>query len=192
MSSRVTTGHGDGGFSRTLGGESLPKSHRIMEAVGATDEFRASVALLRQLLLQERPEDHDSAELLRWIMTASFPIGTECSDPGRSKPSYRAVELTADHLAHLEKEQARMEAAIQWPNAFINGASTVLAAQADIAAISARTLERRMVALREEYPDFPGDVLLPFVNRLSDTLYVMARFLEDGRHDAVDYGVLGQ
>jgi len=192
MTSRVTTGHGDGGFSRTLGGDSLPKSHPVMEAVGAVDELRAQVALLRQMLLREHPEDHDSAELLRWIMVASFPIGTECSDPARAKPTYRAVELTQANLARLEQAQARMEAAIEWPNAFICGAGTVLAAQADIAAISARTLERRIVALRADYPDFAGDVILPFVNRLSDTLYVLARYLEGGQHDPVDYGLLGE
>jgi cob(I)alamin adenosyltransferase len=192
MTSRVTTGHGDGGFSRSLGGESLPKSHRVMEAVGATDEFRAQVALVRQLVMRDRPDDHETETLLRWIMTASFPIGTECSDPGRLKPTYRAVELTDRHLAHLEAEQARMEACIVWPNAFISGASNALAAQADLAATAARVLERRMVALRDDYPDFHGEVLLPFVNRLSDTLYVLARFLEDGVHDPVDYGLLGE
>jgi len=190
MTSRVTTGHGDAGFSRTLGGDSLPKSHLIMEAVGATDEFRAQTALLRQLLLRERPDDHESAALLRWIMVASFPIGTECSDPARAKPAYRAVELKAAHLAKLEEAQARMEAAIEWPNAFISGGATVLAAQADVAATSVRTLERRIVALREAYPDFAGEIIIPFVNRLSDTLYVLARYLEDGEHDPVHYDLL--
>lgn len=162
-----------------------------MDAVGAVDEFRAHVAILLQMLRQDRPHDEESATLLRWIMTATFPIGTECSDPEREKPSYRALELTQSHLNHLEEEQARMEASIEWPNAFIIGASTQLAAQADLAAISARTLERKVVGLREAYPAFGAEVIFPFVNRLSDTLYVLARHLEDGKHDPVDYGLLG-
>lgn len=190
MTSRVTTKHGDDGTTRTLAGEHLSKAHPIMQAVGAVDECRAQVALLRQWVLRERPDDTDTADLLRWIMTATFPIGTECSDPERHKPAYRAVEIGPHHLAYLETAQARMEDAIAWPKSFIAGGGNLLAAQADVAAVSARHLERCMVALHGQYPDFGSGILLPFVNRLSDTLYVLARYLEDGQHDPVDYSLL--
>ena len=60
----------------------------------------------------------------------------------------------------------------------------------DIACTAARTLERNIVRLQEAIPAFDTRVILPFINRCSDSLYMLARHLEDGRHTTVDYGVL--
>ena len=54
----------------------------------------------------------------------------------------------------------------------------------------ARELERALVQLKEAIPEFEVTAILAFINRLSDSLYIMARFLEEGSHVPVDYGVL--
>jgi len=155
------------------------------------DECRAHMALLRTMIREAQPEPASEMErLLGWVLVAMFPIGTECSDPGRHHPEYRRTELQAAHLHRLEEAQAAFEARVNWERTFIAGASNSVAAQADIAAVVTRRMERAIVRLKEQYPDLETKVMLPFVNRLSDTLFVMARVLEGDTHEAVDYGVL--
>lgn len=191
MRSRVTTRKGDEGMSRALDGEVYAKSHPLMEAVGAVDELRAQTAMLRQLILTgDRPEKEALGAFLLWLLHTYFLIGTECSDPTRRKPEYRVAELEAKHLKKLEQEQLRLEKRIDFAKAFIAGAATVPAAQADLVCTAVRRLERSLIRLKEAVPLFDAERLLPFVNRLSDYFFVLARDLEDGRHIPVDYGLL--
>lgn len=192
MGSRVTTKNGDDGTTRTLAGDQLSKAHIVLECTGAVDSLRAHTALIRTVVLEQQPQDHDAvAAFLFWLLHVYFLIGTEVNDPEAKHPEYRAVALTDAHLKRLEEEQARLEAAITLPRAFIACAGNVLAAQADIAATVARQLEREVVRLKAEVPAFDDAVILPFVNRVSDYLYILARYLEEGQHVPVDYSVVG-
>ena len=192
MKSRVTTKQGDEGATRTLGGDWVSKSHPIIECCGWVDALRAQTALLRLQLIEQRPEDFEEiGDFLFWLLHCYFLIGAACNDPTGKKPEYRKADIGEAHLARLEREQERVEATLRLPRAFIASASNVHAAQADIAASTARTLERSLVRLAETEPGFEARHLLAFVNRLSDFLFVLARFLENGQHQAVDYSVLG-
>lgn len=191
MKSRVTTKQGDTGQTRALSGDSYSKSHLIMECVGCVDELRAQTALVRLLTLQEQAREHERvADFLMWLMHTYFLIGTECSDPMVKHPEYRQVVLAQRHIDRLESEQMRMEARMKLGRSFIVSAANLVSAQVDITATLARRLERNVVRLKEAYPEFDASLLLVYLNRLSDTLYILARYL-DGKHThAVDYAVL--
>lgn len=191
MASRVTTRNGDAGTTRTLSGEIVSKGDIVLECTGRVDELRAHTALARMLILERKPRDHEAlADFLFWLLHVYFLIGTEVNDPAGVHPEYRKETTGAGHLARLEAEQARLEAALQLPRAFIVCASGVLSAQIDVAATVARTLERDLVRLKASEPAFEGEHILAFVNRVSDYLYVLARYVEDGVHVPVDYGAL--
>ncbi|HNR32743.1 MAG TPA: ATP:cob(I)alamin adenosyltransferase [Candidatus Hydrogenedentes bacterium] len=191
MKSRVTTKQGDDGTSRTLAGEVLPKSHVLFECCGWIDSLRAHTALLRLELIEQQPEEfEDLSQFLLWVMHAYFLIGTACNDPLRTHPEYRKGEIGPDHLRRLEEEQERLEASLRLPKAFVVSATNRPAALADLTATVARALERQVVRLKEAEPGFEAAHILAFVNRLSDYFYVLARYLEEGRHHAVNYGVL--
>lgn len=191
MASRVTTKNGDTGTTRTLSGEILSKGGIVLECTGRVDELRAHTALVRMLILEREPRDHEAlAAFLFWLLHAYFLMGTEVNDPEAIHPEYRKETLGPKHLARLEAEQARLEAALALPRAFIVCASGVLAAQIDVAATVARALERDLVRLKEQMPSFAAEHILAFVNRVSDYLYILARYVEDGTHVPVDYGVL--
>jgi cob(I)alamin adenosyltransferase len=182
MASHVTTKKGDDGTSRALSGEVLPKCHPVMECTGAVDSLRAQIALLRLTI----------AELLNWMLHCLFLMGTEVNDPENTHPEYRQDTIGPRHLTRLEAAQSQLEAGLQLPRAFIVAASNVPAAQADLTATIARVLERRIVALKQETAAFDTAHLLPFINRLSDFFFVLARHLEQGDHRPVDYNVLRQ
>jgi cob(I)alamin adenosyltransferase len=191
MKSRVTTTKGDQGTTRTLSGETLPKSHPVLDATGAVDTFRAQLALLRLQILASPALDRDElGEFLLWLLHTTFLIGTEVNDPRNIHPEYRQDTLGPKHLERLEAEQSRLEGGLHLPRAFIVTATNLPAAQADLTATVARDLERQLVRLRETEPLFDTAHLLPYTNRLSDYLYILARHLEGGAHAPVDYGKL--
>ncbi len=191
MKSQVTTKRGDGGETITLGGEKLPKSHPIVECTGCLDESRAFTALVRLHLIEAQPKEHKHwADFLLWLLHVHFLIGTACNDPSNHHPEFRRGDLGQEHMQRLEKEQERLELAVKLPRQFIVSAATPLAAEVDVLATVVRRLERALVRLKEAVPEFEAKAILAFVNRLSDTLYLLARFLEDGDHQTVDYSVL--
>lgn len=85
----------------------------------------------------------------------------------------------------------RLEQELELPRGFVVSASNAVAAQADLTAAVARRFERRLAALKEQVPDFDTTHLLPFANRLSDYFYILARRLDGGEYQAVDYGAAG-
>jgi cob(I)alamin adenosyltransferase len=189
--SQVTTRRGDAGETTALSGDALSKGHPILECTGCVDELRAHTAFARLLLVEERLDDPERlADFLLWLLHAYFAIGSACSDPLDKHPEWRKVDISAEHLRHLESVQARLEEKTKLPPQFIVSATTRLAAQLDITCTVARRLERNVVRLKEAVPEWRADAIIPFLNRLSDCLFILARYVEAGRHETVDYGVL--
>ena len=192
MKSRVTTGKGDAGDTTLLDGTPVPKSHPLIAATGAVDELRAHTALARQFMLRDKPRDWERlAEFLLWVLHTYFLIGTACSDPGRRRPELWKGELGDQHLAILEREQARLEQDMSVPELFVLSARSVASAQVDVACTAARRLERVLVELRQTVPEIDHGALFTYVNRLSDCLFVLARYLDEDAYLLVDYERLG-
>lgn len=169
----------------------MSKTHPIMECTGALDELRAQTALARQIVLRENlPDGDQTAEFLLWILNTLFLMGTACSDPLEERPEYWRGKLEERHLTELEVEQARLEEAIELPPSFIVSATNPVAAQVDVARTVARRFERSVVRLKETEPEFDATVILKFANRLSDYLFILARYLDGDEHVVVDYDML--
>ena len=191
MKSQVTTKRGDRGETTALSGDSYSKAHPVMECVGTLDELRAHTAMARLRILEERPENHEAlAEFLLWLLHMYFLIGSACSDPLDKHPEYRKRGLTANDVEKLDAEQQRLEERTPLPKTFIVSATDTLAARVDIACAVARRLERKLVRLTEQIPEFNAADMIVFVNRLSDYLYILARSLEHPQHQTVDYHIL--
>ncbi|MCK5861530.1 MAG: ATP:cob(I)alamin adenosyltransferase [Candidatus Hydrogenedentes bacterium] len=187
MKSKLTTGQGDTGKTRTLDGRVLAKSHPALEAVGTLDALRTQTALLRLQLQKKEPEECSEINFLLFLLHTYPLIGTAISDPYIHKPEWRRGELEEKHLHFLEEEQKRLEAELNLPREFIVSATNILAAQADCTAVAARTFERRLVAFCQSTPDFDIPICLAFTNRMSDYFFVLARYLEKGHHEVVTY-----
>lgn len=193
MKSQVTTKRGDGGETTTLGGEKLSKSHPIVECTGCVDEARAYTALLRLHVLDQKPEHCEHcAEFLWWLIHTYFLIGASCNDPSNRHPEIRRGAIGPLHIQRLEREQERLENAVKLSRQFIATAANPLAGEADVLVTIVRRLERSVVRLKEAVPEFDCASILTFLNRLSDTLYMLARYFENGEHVTVDYSVLDE
>lgn len=192
MKSQVTTKRGDAGMTTTIAGEALPKSHAIFECCGQLDALRAQTALSRLLVLESsHPEAVRVSDFLHWLLHMYFAIGSQCNDPKNARPEYRRVDVGPEHVARLEAYQADFEAQVTLPRQFVLSAATVASAQLDVTCTAARTAERSVVRLKESTPEFQAELILAFMNRLSDTLFMLARWLDGGAFTIVDYRVLG-
>ncbi len=176
MKSQVTTKRGDSGTTVTLGGETLSKGHPAIECVGTLDELRTNTAYVRLLIIEaEFAESGRLAEFLKWILETYFVIGATCSDASSSKV-HKCVE--AADLDKLELAQSFLEERVELPKAFSVSAQGKVAAQIDILCTIVRRFERRLVAYKETAPELDTETLLPFVNRLSDYFYMLARYVD--------------
>lgn len=188
MKSHITTKTGDAGTTRTLSGDIESKAHPILECTGWIDTLRAQLALIRRRILIEKPESwQEIGDVLFWLIHCCFLIGTQVNDAKKKHPEYRWGEISDTFIEKLEHEQQWLEGLIELPRAFIVSAATELSAQVDVSTTFARTFERSLVRLKEAEPEFDAEKLLIFSNRLSDYLFILARYLDRGDYEVLDY-----
>ena len=191
MKPRITTGKGDKGKTTALSGDTYSKGHIVMECVGALDELRARMALARLLLLKTPThEATEAASFMLWLLHACVVLGSSCSDPLNRRPDRHPVRLGTAHVKRLEDELAALESRTALPPAFVLSGSGVATAQIDLACTQARLAERVCVRLKEHFVDFDAADILVFLNRLSDYLFLLARHLDAGDCELVDYSTI--
>jgi len=170
----VVTRGGDGGETSLGDGTRLAKDTPRIEAIGAVDEANAAIGLLR---LQTRGDIESDAMLAR-VQNDLFDVGADLCVPGEGQ----RLRLTEAPVGRLEAEAAAMNAALPPLSSFVLPGGTPGAAHAHLARTAVRRAERRVVRLSSAEAVNP--VLLRYLNRLSDHLFVLARWLND--HGAGD------
>ena len=163
---KIYTKKGDQGETGLFGGLRLPKHHIRIESYGSVDELNSYLGLIR---------DHQQDELLRkelkGIQEALFSIGSLlASDPTKDM---NLPKLPAEKVTDLEKAIDRMEQGLPPLRNFILPGGHPSVSYCHIARCVCRRAERNMVALHEA--ENLDQVLLQYINRLSDYLFVLAR-----------------
>jgi cob(I)alamin adenosyltransferase len=190
--SAVATGRGDDGTTGLLfGGDRIFKDDPQTEAFGAIDEAVAALGLARAELAVEaqhgtlpRVIDRLPEVILhvqRDLFVAGAELATTPGAEGRQKPGQTRVSVAM--VDALDELLAEAEAAIEMPLEFVVPGETRLSAALELSRTIVRRAERRAVGLRRAEPR-PGDQLVPYLNRLADLLWVLARAAEQGESRA--------
>jgi cob(I)alamin adenosyltransferase len=177
---RIYTRTGDDGQTGLFGGGRVSKSDVRVEAYGAVDELNSVIGWVISLKPGSSVED----ELVR-IQSDLFTIGAQLAtprEPGRGKKP-TIPELNAERITVLERWMDRMEEALPELRSFILPGGTPVAAALHVARTVCRRAERRVVTLAESNQIDPN--LTVYLNRLSDSLFVAARYVNQtgGRSD---------
>jgi cob(I)alamin adenosyltransferase len=167
---RVVTRGGDKGETSLGDGARVPKHAPRIAAIGDVDETNASIGLLRAML-RDAPEID---AMLARIQNDLFDVGADLSVPGEAGDRLRITDAL---VTRLEAEVEAMNAALPSLTSFILPGGSVAAAQAHVVRTVVRRAERGLTALAAEEPINP--VLLRYLNRVSDHLFVLARVLND-------------
>jgi len=166
---KIYTKTGDKGQTSLIGGTRVPKHHLRVEAYGTVDELNAHIGLLRSYPISEQL----IKELIS-IQELLFAIGAVlASDPERSKMSL--YQLQESDLKFLEDAIDRMESELPALKHFILPGGDPAAAQCHIARCVCRRAERFVVHLGEISVVEP--LVISYLNRLSDYLFVLSRYL---------------
>jgi cob(I)alamin adenosyltransferase len=186
--SAVATGRGDDGTTTLLfGHDRIYKDDLRTEAYGAVDEAVAALGVARAELagLAERsplaPQLAAMPERIlrfqRELFVAAAQLATAPEAVDRQKPGQTRV--TAEMVAGLDAILAEAEAAIELPREFVVPGETRLSAALELARTIVRRAERRAVSV-ERAQAIADDQLVPYLNRLADLLWVLARAAEQG------------
>lgn len=164
---KIYTRTGDGGSAGLVDGSRVSKSSLRMTAIGEVDESNAAIGVAIAAL-----GPGDVADRLLRIQNDLFDLGADVATPGEVEGALRIVSPQVDRL---EREIDEMNASLEPLTSFIlpsgsQGVSTLHLARAVV-----RRAERAAVALHEAEPLNPQ--LLAYLNRLSDHLFVAARFV---------------
>jgi cob(I)alamin adenosyltransferase len=184
--SLVATGKGDDGTTGLLyGGVRIAKDDLRTEAYGTIDEAVAALGVARaQLGLKDAdvtlPASVGSLQELilrfqRELFVAAAELATNPDAWDRLEDG--RTRVSADMVAGVESVLAETEASIQMPREFVVPGETPASAALEVARTILRRAERRAVSLdRQEL--IPAPHLLPYLNRLADLLWVLARAAE--------------
>lgn len=167
---KIYTRTGDRGETGLFDGTRVPKSDARVDAYGEVDELNALVGVVRA----GRP-DADIDEALGHLQRDLFALGARLADPAeRIADRVKKASLTAEDVTQLETWIDRFEADLPPLRRFILPGGSAPGATLHLARTVCRRAERRIVGLG---PDAVDPVLVAYVNRLSDLLFVMARLV---------------
>jgi cob(I)alamin adenosyltransferase len=166
---RVYTRTGDDGTTGLGSGARVPKNALRIEAYGTVDELNAHIGTV----LTAGPAD-ELVEPLRRIQNDLFHLGADLSIPEADRPRHPAPRLGPQHTAALEELLRRLNQELPPLKNFVLPGGTPAAAFLHVARTVCRRAERIVVALASQEPIGPENV--PYLNRLSDVLFVMGRF----------------
>jgi cob(I)alamin adenosyltransferase len=170
MSLKIYTKTGDAGKTGLLGGTKVSKSHIRIQAYGDIDELNAYVGLLG-----DQYPDIAGKAMLREIQDRLFTIGSALACDPEKEIKLKIPDLLADDVLLLEKEIDRMSALLPPMKSFILPGGHVVISTAHICRCVCRRAERLTVQLETAEPT-GQPLILQYLNRLSDYLFILARY----------------
>lgn len=172
---KIYTKTGDAGRTRLATGETVAKADPRVEAYGAVDETNAFIGAAIQVV-----DEPDLAGLLRRIQNDLFDVGADLATPERDKPlGFEALRATPAQTQALERAIDEMNAELQPLESFVLPGGSEAAARLHLARTVCRRAERRLAALASLESETVNPAALTYLNRLSDLLFVAARWVND-------------
>ncbi len=170
---KIYTRGGDAGETSLGNGARVAKSSARVTSYGDVDEANAVLGIVRLHV-----SGADDAVLAR-IQNDLFDVGADLCVPIEEAPKYPPLRVTQPQVDWLEAQIDRMNAQLPPLNSFVLPGGTPAAAYLHQARTVVRRAERELVRLLSEPDEAVNRLVLVYLNRLSDLLFVMSRFVND-------------
>lgn len=181
----IATRKGDQGQTNLLFGCRLAKSHPRVHALGAVDELNAALGPLR--IAAARAETLEIVpKVQRWLIELMGELATAPGDEARYANSH-PERISTRTVLWLDDWVAKLEAggALKFKGWALPGEAGVMSgAYADLARVACRRAERSVVDLQNTPDAVPNEEIMRFLNRLSDVLWLLARWEEQSGEQA--------
>jgi cob(I)alamin adenosyltransferase len=166
---KIYTKTGDAGQTGLGGGQRVPKDSQRVETYGTVDELNSQIGVALATGLCERL----TIELPR-IQNELFDLGSDLATPATSQARHPVPTVEPRHIKKLEHLIDELNAVVGPLANFLLPGGSPGAAQLHVARTVCRRAERAATTLARD--EAIGPTVLPYLNRLSDALFVMARF----------------
>jgi len=170
---KIYTRGGDAGETSLGNGDRVAKSSLRVASYGEVDEANAILGIVRLHL--EGPED----AVLARIQNDLFDLGADLCVPIQESPEYPPLRVTQSQVDWLEGQIDRMNAELSPLSSFILPGGSPAAAFLHQARTVVRRAERVLVGLLASPDEAINRLVLIYLNRLSDLLFVMSRYVND-------------
>jgi cob(I)alamin adenosyltransferase len=168
---KIYTRKGDAGETGIWGGIRLGKDDLRVEAMGAVDETNAMIGVALADGLPDR-----LASLMRQTQSVLFTVGSDLMAPDRAGPGGSLPRVTEADTERLERAIDELESELPALTNFIVPGGTMAAAHLHLARTVCRRAERQVTRLARR-GDPVSSAVQAYLNRLSDFLFVAARYL---------------
>ncbi len=171
MALKIYTKTGDLGKTSLIGGTKVAKSHIRIDTYGTVDELNSYIGLLADHLL-----DLPIKIILKEIQDRLFTIGSSLACDPEKEPMMKIPDLLEKDIVFLEKEIDKMQDRLPAMKFFILPGGHTAISTAHVARCICRRTERCCVNMME-HELFVDPLVIKYLNRLSDYLFVLARFI---------------
>jgi cob(I)alamin adenosyltransferase len=171
MAFKIYTKTGDKGKTSLIGGTKVPKSHLRIESYGTIDELNSYIGVVSDSISLEHEK-----QMLREIQDRLFTIGSSLACDPEKEPLMKLPDLNEDDVTALEKEIDKMNEVLPAMKSFILPGGHLSVSHTHVARCICRRAERICVNMQQQ-EIFVDDLVIKYLNRLSDYLFVLARFI---------------
>ena len=171
MAIKIYTKTGDLGKTSLIGGTKVPKNNLRIETYGTIDELNSYIGLTNDHL-----SDEHSKTTLKEIQDRLFTIGSSLACDPEKAPAMKIPDLKENDIVLLEKEIDAMNEILPGMRSFILPGGHVAVSTTHITRCICRRAERLCVDM-QEHDLFVDPLVIKYLNRLSDYLFVLARYV---------------
>ena len=168
---KIYTKAGDEGKTSLIGGTRVPKSHIRIESYGTVDELNSFIGLLSDLL-----EEASIKKVLGEVQDRLFTVGSSLACDPEKESNLKIPDLKEEDIAFLEQHMDKMNEVLEPMKSFILPGGHTAISTAHVARCICRRTERCCVNMNEQ-EIFVDPLVLKYLNRLSDYLFVLARYI---------------
>ena len=179
MSFKIYTKTGDKGTTSLIGGVRVPKNHIRIESYGTIDELNSYLGVVNDTTQHEK-----ISIWIKEIQDRLFTIGSVLATAPNKEISMKLPDVHVEDVQLLEQRIDEMNEQLPEMRSFILPGGHLAASSCHVARCVCRRAERICVAMLELNEEVP-DLVIQYLNRLSDFLFVLARFIahENGAAD---------
>ena len=173
---RIYTRTGDDGTTALGTGERRAKNDLRIEAYGTIDEANSAIGLARVATASDAVCARVDAMLLS-IQNDLFDLGADLCVPHSAKDTTQPLRIVQSQVDRLERRIDELNAELEPLRSFVLPGGSPAAAALHLARTVTRRAERLLVALADASSEEVGGPALRYINRLSDFLFVAARYV---------------
>ncbi len=168
---KIYTKTGDKGGTSLIGGVRVPKNHIRIESYGTVDELNSYIGMVSDMAANAEITDW-----LREIQDRLFTIGSVLATAPDKDIKMKLPDLHESDITWLEERIDCMNETLPEMRSFILPGGHVAASTCHVARCVCRRAERICVAMQEQQEHIPP-IVISYLNRLSDFLFVLARYI---------------